>query len=729
MKKYNGLLLSAILLFNGMNIPVLAEESEEPEAVEEVAEETAGTLTEEEAPAGEETEELTEKEVFVKIVRFDFPEENDFYINEETPTEEEIIAKFPMTLTGYSEEDQKVEIDVKKWECVDEDGIQKIYEPVFGSGYAISGEIPLLFIHLEDEFEFVEGELDLGADYEAAIPNREDLQHAATEKYYRNTNLPVVRNQSPYGTCWSFANIGAIEADLIASKQADQTVDLSELQLAYFAMHNYSDPKGNHTGDSVKYSLFDGMDHYLNIGGNQFLASRYLTDMVGAAAETTVPYSMANQEKLDEKFAVSSNAVQVKAAYFINAKDIEGVKEAIKEHGGVSACMNASDGVKIEPDGTRYEMHYNEKTNAYYGNYPRSNHEIMLVGWDDSFAKENFTQGCRPAHDGAWIARNSWGKNSDCFSGYFYLSYEDEALINSNAVAYDADASVNDYCYSYASVPFEVSEIKVDKHGVAEQTFVISANETIESVGLELNGTDVNLTAEVSDGTTTASGKLKTSFEGYYTIKLDRPLTVRKDTEVTVRIIADCKYGGVEFLAEEPGKAVSKYVTYTAAKSGPGFTVNGTKYEKDLILRVYTNKAEPLPEAELYRMYNPNTGEHFFTANAKERDILKEAGWKYEGVAFHTYQTGEVPVYRLYNPVAGDHHYTTSEAEAENLKKAGWSQEGIAFYANKSGVAMYRLYNPNAETGAHHYTSSKEEKEMLEKAGWKYEGIGFYVTR
>ena len=83
----------------------------------------------------------------------------------------------------------------------------------------------------------------------------------------------------------------------------------------------------------------------------------------------------------------------------------------------------------------------------------------------------------------------------------------------------------------------------------------------------------------------------------------------------------------------------------------------------------------------------------------------------------------------MYNPVAGDHHYTTSEAEAENLKKAGWSQEGIAFYANKSGVAMYRLYNPNAETGAHHYTSSKEEKEMLEKAGWKYEGIGFYVTR
>ena len=37
--------------------------------------------------------------------------------------------------------------------------------------------------------------------------------------------------------------------------------------------------------------------------------------------------------------------------------------------------------------------------------------------------------------------------------------------------------------------------------------------------------------------------------------------------------------------------------------------------------------------SNLYRAYNPNSGEHFYTKDSKEIDKIKRAGWRYEGVA------------------------------------------------------------------------------------------------
>jgi uncharacterized protein YjdB len=129
----------------------------------------------------------------------------------------------------------------------------------------------------------------------------------------------------------------------------------------------------------------------------------------------------------------------------------------------------------------------------------------------------------------------------------------------------------------------------------------------------------------------------------------------------------------------------------------------------------------------MHRMYNPNSGEHFYTASTVERDSLVKVGWKYEGVAWTAPSYSDTPVYRLYNPNAGDHHYTTSEAERDALVKAGWKYEGIGWYSDSSKtVALHRLYNPNAIAGAHHYTTSTEEKNMLVKVGWKYENYGWY---
>lgn len=138
---------------------------------------------------------------------------------------------------------------------------------------------------------------------------------------------------------------------------------------------------------------------------------------------------------------------------------------------------------------------------------------------------------------------------------------------------------------------------------------------------------------------------------------------------------------------------------------------------------------EPVDESgvAMYRLYNINSGEHFYTANASEMNNLSRLGWSYEGVGWTAPAKSSIPVYRLYNPNAGDHHYTTNISERNTLISIGWNDEGIGWYsAEKNGVPLYREYNPNAMTGTHNYTTSTSEHYNLVSLGWRDEGIGWY---
>ena len=128
----------------------------------------------------------------------------------------------------------------------------------------------------------------------------------------------------------------------------------------------------------------------------------------------------------------------------------------------------------------------------------------------------------------------------------------------------------------------------------------------------------------------------------------------------------------------------------------------------------------------MYRLYNPNSGEHFYTSNKAERNHLANIGWKYEGGAWLAPSTGD-PVYRLYNPNSGDHHYTTNPEEKKMLVNVGWRYESIGWYSGGS-LPVYRVYNPNAKkAGSHHYTLNKSEANQLVRAGWRDENIGWYA--
>ena len=76
-------------------------------------------------------------------------------------------------------------------------------------------------------------------------------------------------------------------------------------------------------------------------------------------------------------------------------------------------------------------------------------------------------------------------------------------------------------------------------------------------------------------------------------------------------------------------------------------------------------------------------GMHSYLTDIGELHVVTENGWRFEGIAFHS--GGDVPVFRMYNPNSGDHVFTTSETERDDLELHGWSPEGIAFYAVRKG--------------------------------------------
>ena len=179
-----------------------------------------------------------------------------------------------------------------------------------------------------------------------------------------------------------------------------------------------------------------------------------------------------------------------------------------------------------------------------------------------------------------------------------------------------------------------------------------------------------------------------------------------------------------DFSAEFDGTGSLELTT--DHEEAPESRVIGTLNEDNPKKDIDDVREQTPPSVPMHRMYDPNSGEHFYTGSEVERDFLVNAGWHYEGVGFNSPLEGK-PVYRLYEPVYGEHLYTMDEAERAKLISWGWNDEGVAFNSAESNeVPQYRLRNPNAKRGGYHFTGSAQERQDLMNVGWVYEGIGWY---
>lgn len=137
-------------------------------------------------------------------------------------------------------------------------------------------------------------------------------------------------------------------------------------------------------------------------------------------------------------------------------------------------------------------------------------------------------------------------------------------------------------------------------------------------------------------------------------------------------------------------------------------------------------------EVVVYRLYNRNTGEHFYTSNKTEKNCLAARGWDDEGIGWYGAASGD-PVYRVYNPNApgGDHYYTTSAGERDELVALGWKSDfdGRPVFYSGGTTDLYVAYNPNAQSGAHNYTTAVHEQNVLLESGWQHGAVAWKVSR
>ena len=283
----------------------------------------------------------------------------------------------------------------------------------------------------------------------------------------------------------------------------------------------------------------------------------------------------------------------------------------------------------------------------------------------------------------------------------------------------DAVVSVADQTYTGEALKPEVSVTLNEKTLVAGADYDVAYVDNVDAGIASVAVTGKGNYAGAATGTFTIAaagigGAVVSVADQTYTGEALKP-----EVSVTLNgcaLVAGTDYDVAYANNTEPGRAT---VTVTgkgnyAGKAKATFTITAGR-------------------VSMHRLYNPFTGEHFYTSSVTERDNLITAGWTSEGEGWTAPSKSSAPVYRLYNPYAegGDHHYTTSETEYKDLQSKGWTGEGVAWYSadEKGGVAVYRAYNPNATSGSHHFTTNPGEIANLVEAGWTKEGVAWYGVK
>ena len=103
--------------------------------------------------------------------------------------------------------------------------------------------------------------------------------------------------------------------------------------------------------------------------------------------------------------------------YRILPADATIIKQVIYNNGAVFSNMHWEDSAYRENDNTYFYYSVNSDDN-------NADHAVTITGWDDN--KET------AGGIGAWIIKNSWGDDWG-ENGYFYISYNDTAVLNENA--------------------------------------------------------------------------------------------------------------------------------------------------------------------------------------------------------------------------------------------------------------------------------------------------------
>ncbi len=372
---------------------------------------------------------------------------------------------------------------------------------------------------------------------------------------------PVVRSQGKYGTCWALTAVSALETALLPKERLVFSADHMALNNAY-------------TVD-------------INEGGDYQMAMAYLSGWQGPVLEEEDPYGDGySPEGLEP-------AVHVQEMRIMERATLEELKEAIHTYGAVQASLYMW---KSMTEGRT--AYYNPDASAFYCPETMEEcHEVLILGWDDSFSRFQFSQ--IPDRDGAFICQNSWGEEFG-EDGIFYVSYAD-ANLGVKSILYTRVEPVTNYDRLYQTDDCGW----VGRQGYEEEScwfanvYTAQDNETLAAAGFYATGPDtayeIYLSRDVSDGfrhrEPLASGTLPQA--GYYTIDFPAgaELSAGESFGILVRIHTPGATSpvAVEYRANEYTQKVTTENKYGyISQDGQLWTHTESRYGTNICLKAYT---------------------------------------------------------------------------------------------------------------------------------------------
>lgn len=496
-----------------------------------------------------------------------------------------------------------------------------VYAAPDNSGLAVGAGN--LWEELESNGEVV---ISFPSQIEASIASRED-EDCYSFRLEENTNLTIsLESEYPCGV--ELLSDGEIIG--VSNKPYSQILEFPDLKMGFYtvrvrpqqgtesSVYSLRIFRKKQTGKMPDYSeahiagtIYDPESpfRYMNVeneaeknkGHAPIAAMHYLAHWQGPVKESVMPY----YDKGDMKETPSDYIHYKKAEPEFHGQSViqlpgnagdgshmEHWKNAIMTYGAIDTGLIYSLTFRDRNEGDGYP----ELDLKYFYAPPKDwdfdiygGHATMIVGWDDTIEKENFTLTKRekikdeygneyeygkiiettmPEHDGAWICRDSYGY--DDYPAFYYVSYESANFGRTSEfpIAIAPPEKTDNYNHLYSNSAGGMMPGKSDANGfvrVSQQFRNDGSSELLRSVGFAADVGEVSyeIAVRVGDGPLekVKSGYLK--YPGLYTMRLDGGIMIPGSTDFEVHVALS-------------SKDENKNLSFSSSYDEPGW-INGTK--------------------------------------------------------------------------------------------------------------------------------------------------------